>query len=76
MSSNVGTVDRALRVSVGLGLVVAASTGLIGAWGWVGVLPLLTALSGVCPLYRVVRLSSLENHQNYRPQASWPTSAK
>ncbi|SDG44036.1 MULTISPECIES: DUF2892 domain-containing protein [unclassified Duganella] len=68
MSSNVGTVDRALRVSVGLGLIAAASTGLIGAWGWAGAVPLLTALSGVCPLYRAVRLSSLEVHQNYRPQ--------
>ncbi|MYM33499.1 DUF2892 domain-containing protein [Duganella sp. FT94W] len=68
MGSNVGTVDRALRVAVGLGLIAAASTGLVDAWGWIGAVPLLTALSGVCPLYRAVRLSSLEPHQNYRPQ--------
>lgn len=68
MRSNVGTVDRALRVSVGLGLIGAAVSGLIGPWGWIGAVPLLSALSGVCPLYRAVRLSTLEVHQNYRPQ--------
>lgn len=68
MGSNVGTVDRALRVAVGLGLIAGASAGLVGAWGWIGAVPLLTALSGVCPLYRAVRLSSVETHQNYRPQ--------
>lgn len=68
MSSNVGTVDRALRVGLGLGLIAAATTGLAGAWAWVGAVPLLTALVGVCPLYRAVKLSSLETHQNYRPQ--------
>lgn len=68
MSSNVGTVDRALRLAVGLGLIAAASIGLVDAWGWIGAVPLLTALAGVCPLYRAVKLSSLEVHQNYRPQ--------
>lgn len=68
MRSNVGTVDRALRVSAGLGLIGAAVSGLIGPWGWIGAVPLLSALSGVCPLYRAVRLSTLEVHQNYRPQ--------
>lgn len=68
MRSNVGTVDRALRVAAGLGLIAAASTGLVGVWGWIGAVPLLSALSGVCPLYSVARISTLEPHQNYRPQ--------
>ncbi|MBV7537679.1 DUF2892 domain-containing protein [Duganella sp. sic0402] len=69
MSSNVGTVDRALRVGVGMGLMIGAAAGLVDAWGWIGAVPLLTALYGVCPLYRAVKLSSLEVHQNYRPQS-------
>lgn len=68
MSYNVGTVDRALRVGVGAGLIIAASIGLVDVWGWAGAVPLLTALVGICPLYRAVKLSSLEVHQNYRPQ--------
>lgn len=68
MSNNVGTVDRALRVAVGFGLMAAAASGLVDAWGWIGAVPLLTALSGVCPVYRAVKLSSLETHQNYRPR--------
>lgn len=68
MRSNVGTVDRALRVSVGLGLMTAAVSGLVGPWGWIGAVPLLSALAGICPLYRAVKLSTREAHQNYRPQ--------
>lgn len=68
MSNNVGIVDRTLRVGVGLGLMMAAAHGLVDAWGWAGAVPLLTALVGVCPLYRAAKLSSLEVHQNYRPQ--------
>ena len=55
---NVGGIDRILRVVVGLALVVAAATGTIGLWGWVGVIPLITGLFGFCPAYRLIGLST------------------
>lgn len=51
MQANVGTVDRVLRVLVGLMLIGLALTGTIGAWGWIGLLPLATGLLRYCPAY-------------------------
>lgn len=53
MERNEGNVDRALRLAVGIALVVFALGGVIGPWGWAGLVPLLTGLIGFCPLYRV-----------------------
>lgn len=53
-ATNVGGMDRALRVVVGLVLIVATLAGLIGAWGWVGVVPLATGLLRTCPLYTLL----------------------
>lgn len=50
---NEGTVDRALRVLLGLGLLAIFFVGPKTPWGLVGVVPLLTGLVGSCPLYRV-----------------------
>jgi hypothetical protein len=51
MQTNVGGIDRILRIAVGAGLVALAATGTVGAWGWLGLLPLATGLVGWCPPY-------------------------
>lgn len=51
MQANVGGIDKALRIIVGLGLIGATVAGTIGPWGYVGVVPLLTGLIGWCPAY-------------------------
>lgn len=51
MKSNVGGLDRILRIVVGLALIAAAATGTVGLWGYVGVVPLLTGAIGWCPAY-------------------------
>ncbi len=51
---NVGTVDRALRIVVGLVLLSLVFVGPHTPWGWVGVVPLITAFVGVCPLYSIL----------------------
>ena len=48
---NEGTVDRALRVIVGLGLLSLVFVGPQTPWGWIGLLPLTTGLVGSCPAY-------------------------
>lgn len=50
--------ERALRVALGLALVGLAATGTVGAWGWVGVVPVLTGLIGSCPLYTLLGFST------------------
>jgi hypothetical protein len=51
MQKNVGTLDRALRIAAGLALIALAFTGTVGPWGWIGAIPLATALIGWCPAY-------------------------
>ena len=58
MKSNVGGIDRILRLVAGLVLIALTLTGTIGVWGWLGVVPLRTAALGFCPLYTVLGFSS------------------
>jgi hypothetical protein len=58
MKTNEGTIDRVLRVLVGLVLIMLTATGAVGAWGWVGVVPVLTGVAGWCPLYSVLGFST------------------
>ncbi|MFT0531479.1 DUF2892 domain-containing protein [Castellaniella hirudinis] len=58
MKSNLGGLDRGLRVALGVVLIALAATGTVGWWGWVGVIPLVTGLAGFCPLYRLLGFSS------------------
>ena len=52
--TNEGTIDRALRVIVGLALIAIVFVGPKTPWGWVGLVPLLTGLAGTCPLYTLL----------------------
>jgi hypothetical protein len=58
MQTNVGGIDRILRAVIGLALIALTLAGTIGAWGWIGVVPLLTAALGFCPLYTMLGFSS------------------
>jgi hypothetical protein len=56
--TNESMVDRALRVVFGLALLSLVIVGPTTAWGFIGVVPLLTGLAGYCPLYRVLGVST------------------
>lgn len=58
MKINVGGIDRLLRIVVGLVLVALAATGTLGAWAWIGVVPLATGLLRTCPLYSLIGLNT------------------
>jgi hypothetical protein len=51
MTNNVGGIDRAIRIIAGLVLIGLAATNTIGAWGWIGIVPLATGIIGWCPAY-------------------------
>ena len=53
MKSNVGGIDRILRIVLGLVLIGLTLAGTIGAWGWLGVVPLATGAIGWCPPYAI-----------------------
>ena len=58
MTTNVGTIDRALRIVAGIALIALAATGTIGLWGYIGIVPLATALLGWCPAYSILGIKT------------------
>ena len=58
MKRNVGQIDRALRIALGLVLLVLAFRGLYTPWTWLGVVPLLTGLVGWCPPYALLGINT------------------
>jgi len=58
MKLNVGGIDRILRVVAGLALIGLTLAGMIGAWGWIGVVPLATGLFSFCPLYTLLGMNT------------------
>ena len=63
MKANVGGIDRLLRVAAGVALIWMAATGVVGVWGWIGVVPLATGVIGWCPAYLLFGLSSCRVRQ-------------
>jgi hypothetical protein len=51
MIKNMGSVDRVIRIVLGIVLLSLVFVGPQTPWGWIGVVPLLTALVGWCPAY-------------------------
>ncbi len=58
MKANVGTIDRVLRILVGVLLIALTLTGTIGLWGWIGLVPLATGVVRFCPLYPLLGIST------------------
>ena len=56
--TNVGGVDRILRIVVGLALLSLVFIGPKTLWGLVGLVPLLTGLMKTCPAYSLIGLNT------------------
>jgi hypothetical protein len=55
---NIGNLDRALRILLGLVLIGLAVSGTIGLWGYLGVVLVLTGAVALCPLYKLLGIST------------------
>lgn len=58
MKRNVGTIDRIIRIVLGIVLIAGTLTGYIGWWGWIGVVPLATGLMSSCLLYSLLGINT------------------
>ncbi|WP_297089221.1 DUF2892 domain-containing protein [uncultured Draconibacterium sp.] len=59
MKGNVGSVDRLLRIIVGL-LIAIVGAIFDSWWGLIGIVPLATGLFRFCPLYLPLKISTLK----------------
>ena len=58
MKLNAGGLDRILRVVAGLALIGLAATHTVGAWGYIGVVLVLTGAVGYCPAYPLLGINT------------------
>ena len=58
LKTNAGSLDRGMRVAVGLLLISLVFFGPQTPWGWLGLIPLATGLIGWCPLYRMLGMNT------------------
>jgi hypothetical protein len=56
--TNVGGIDRVLRIVAGLVLIGLTLMGTIGPWGWIGVVTLATGLARKCPVYSLLGVNT------------------
>lgn len=58
MKANVGTIDKIVRLVLGLALISLVFVGPKTNWGWIGAIFVVTSLISFCPLYRLIGFSS------------------
>lgn len=58
MTQNIGSIERVIRAVVGLGLISLVFFGPQTPWGWIGIVPLATAVIGWCPPYALLGINT------------------
>lgn len=58
---NEHTIDRAIRVVLGIALLSLVVIGPKTMWGLIGLIPLITGLVGSCPLYRIFKINTAQS---------------
>ncbi len=56
--TNEGTIDRAIRIVLGLGILSLAFVGPQSPLGYIGLVPLATGIIGFCPIYKIFGFST------------------
>jgi hypothetical protein len=56
--TNEGTIDRAVRIIAGLGILSLAFVGPQSPLGYLGLVPLATGIIGFCPAYKIFGFST------------------
>jgi hypothetical protein len=47
-------------MTVGVSLMGLAGFGIVGPWGWIGIIPLATGMLGNCPAYDLMGFNTLK----------------
>ena len=73
MKANIGSYDAGVRFLAGCGLLFFSVNGL-GWWALLGLVPILTAAIGFCPLYCIVRVNTARWEDEHEPSHRHPPS--
>jgi hypothetical protein len=58
MKQNVGSIDKILRIVVGIALIAATALHALPVWGYIGIVPLVTGIAGFCPAYALLGVNT------------------
>jgi hypothetical protein len=58
MKQNIGNTERIIRAVTGIGLISLVFVGPQTVWGWIGIVPLATAVIGWCPPYAMLGINT------------------
>jgi len=61
MPRNVGTIDRWIRIALGIAILALVFVGPRSSWAYLGVIPLLTGIFGYCPLYHATGIDTVRS---------------
>jgi ABC-type polysaccharide/polyol phosphate export permease len=59
MTKNIGSIDSIVRIIIGVVLIALVFVGPKTAWGWLGLIPLLTVVFRFCPAYALFKISTV-----------------
>ena len=60
MGKNVGLADRIIRIILGLAILSLVFIGPQTVWGYLGLIAMLSAVSGFCPMYGLFGVNSCQ----------------
>ena len=63
MKQNIGSLDRLIRMLVGL-IIIGAGSFHESWWGAIGLLPITTALFRTCVIYRILKVDTLDKQED------------
>lgn len=63
MKKNVGGIERIIRTAAGFGILSLAFVGPQTAWAYLGIIPLITGLTGFCPPYALLGIKTCKSCQ-------------
>ena len=69
MLTNESSIDRVLRIFLGIVVLSLVVVGPKSMWGLLGLVPLFTGLVGFCPLYRLLGISTCSTPGGHRQAA-------
>jgi hypothetical protein len=65
MKTNIGGLDKTLRIILGVSIIIIGAS-FKSVWGVLGMIPIITAFSGICPFYHLFGINTSPKKQKVR----------